>query len=100
MYYAQGFVGKTVTLRTNTGEEIIAELLGLDTDNQLLTVQNPRVVALNENQVVLLPYVLTAQTLSVTIDAGSLISILETAEGTAKEYQNMVAEETQAEISA
>lgn len=96
MYYAQSFVGKTVTLRTATGEEIIAELLGIDPDNHLLTVQNPRIVGLNNDQVVLMPYVLTAETLSVTVDARSVLSILETAENTAVEYQNMISEETQA----
>jgi hypothetical protein len=96
MYYAQSFVGKTVTLRTATGEEIIAELLGIDPDNHLLTVQNPRIVGLNNDQVVLMPYVLTAETLSVTVDARNVLSILETAENTAVEYQNMISEETQA----
>ena len=96
MYYAQSLVGKTVTLRTATGEEIITDLLGVDPDNHLLSVQNPRVVGLNneqEQQVVLMPYVLTAETLSVTIDARNVLSVMETAENTAGEYKNLISEE-------
>lgn len=100
MYYAQSFVGKIVTLRTSSGEEIITELLGVDPDNRLITVKNPRIVAVNNQEVVLMPYVITAGTLSVTIEGNSLISILETAENTAAEYQAMVSEEAVSEAAA
>ena len=96
MYYAQSMIGKIVTLRTATGEEIITELLGVDPDNHLLTVQNPRLVGLNNDQVVLMPYVLTAETLSVTIDARNVLSVMESAENTASEYRSMISEEAQA----
>mgnify|MGYP000858404056 CR=1 FL=1 len=93
MIDATEFVSKVVTIRGVSGEEIIGTLFGLDKDNSVLHVNEPRLVVINNGEVSLLPYLLTCDVKITPINGDTVVSILETTETISKEYQNMVADE-------
>jgi hypothetical protein len=92
MFDLTDVVGKTITLRSVAGDEFIAKLLGTNTDTDTITLGEPRVVVINNNNdVSLLPFVLTASTEMVDVSLNTIFSVMETHEVTAKEYSNSVA---------
>jgi len=93
MIDVSNLLSKTVTIRSITGEEYLARLSDVDQDNNTITVLNPRVVVINDDQVVLLPFVLTANTGEVQLSMSNIFSVLETLEQTATEYGTVVAQE-------
>jgi len=85
-------IGKTITIRSIGGDEFIAKLLGTDESQTIMTVGEPRVVVINNNNdVSLLPFALTASTEMVDISVGTVFSIMATHELTAQEYTATVA---------
>ena len=84
-------IGKVVTIRSITGEEYIAKLKTIDDIHNTLTVLNPRVVMINDDQVVLLPFVLTAKAETVMLPMDNVFSVLHTLSETAKDYEKLVA---------
>ena len=92
MHHITSLVGKTVTIRSIKGDEYIATLLGVDTDQNLLIVSQPRVVIVNNNEVVLFPFALTADSSTVTLFASEIFAVLESLPAAATEYQQVVSE--------
>ena len=87
------FLNKVATIRSITGEEYIAKIMEIDSDNNMLTLANPRVVVINDDQVVLVPFVLTASSEKVSISVNNVFSVIETLPQTAKDYGTLVAQE-------
>jgi len=84
---------QVITIRSITGEEYVAKLMDIDTDNNMLILANPRVVVINDDQVVLVPFVLTASSNKVSVTLNNVFSIIPTLEQTAKEYTTLVTQE-------
>lgn len=84
-------IGKVITIRSITGEEYIAKLKTIDDLQNTITVLNPRVVMINDDQVVLLPFVLTAKAETVMLPCDNVFSILPSLSETSKDYEKLVA---------
>jgi hypothetical protein len=93
MIDVSNLLSKTVTIRSITGEEYLGRLSDVNVENGTITVLNPRVVVINDDQVVLLPFVLTANTEEVQLSMSNIFSVLETLTQTAIEYGTVVAQE-------
>ena len=93
MIDASEFVSKVVTIRGISGEEIIGTLFGFDQENNVLHLNEPRMVVINNGEVSLLPYLLTCDVKMTPFNGDTVVSILESTETISKEYQNMVADE-------
>lgn len=92
MFNLDDHVGKTITLRSVSGDEFISKLLGTNPDTGTITLGEPRVVVINNNNdVSLLPFALTASTEMVEVSLATIFSVMESHEVTAKEYANSVA---------
>jgi len=87
-------VSKVVTLRGISGEEIIGTLLGLDEESNVYVLNQPRLVVINNNEVSLIPYLLTCDVESVPFNGDSIVTMLETSGTISREYQTMVANES------
>lgn len=92
MYHINSMIGKTVTIRSIKGDEYIATLTGVDPDQGLITVTEPRVVVVDDNNVLLYPFALTAECTTVTLLCQEIFAILETLPAAAEDYQAVVAE--------
>ena len=93
MFDIDDLIGKVVTVRGLSGEEIIGKLMGTHPDTTIITLGEPRVVVINNNEVSLLPYVLTASAELIDFNINTVVSIIETFENTAKEYLEVISEE-------
>ena len=93
----ENFIGKVVTIRSMSGNEFIATLLSVD--DGVINVDNPRTVIVNNGQVALVPFVLTAEASYVTLCTNQILTVLETLPETAKDYSQMIAEERQAQVA-
>jgi len=92
MYHISDLVGKTITIRSIKGDEYIAKLLGIDADQGLLTVAEPRVVVIDGDSVMLFPFALTAKTDTVTLQSTEIFAVLETMPEAAQDYDAVVAQ--------
>lgn len=101
MVNTKSLIGKVVTIRFTSGEEILAVLIKSDEKTGVYTVTQPRIVVISNNEVSLLPYVLTADVQTVEINADVVTSMLVTYKNTAKEYTTLVESEisTQEDLS-
>lgn len=97
MYLINTLVGKVVTIKEANGQEYIGKLVGVDEDKTILTLERPKVVAITavegEQQVFMLPFVLTADSAQVFFSTNNVLAVLETLEETAKEYNQILEEE-------
>ncbi len=92
MYHITSLVGKTITIRSVSGDEYIAQLLGVDADQGLITVSEPRVVIVDDNGAMLFPFALTADTTTVTLSTQQVFAVLESQPAAAEEYQQVVSQ--------
>jgi len=92
MYHINDLIGKTITIRSIKGDEYIAKLLGVDADQGLLTVAEPRVVVIDNESVMLFPFALTAKTDTVTLHSTEIFAVLETMPEAAQDYDTVVAQ--------
>lgn len=90
--HLNSLVGKVVTIRSISGEEYIATLVNIYSDNMVAHIKDPRVVVIDEDQVVLLPFALTADAKNVYISMNNIFSVMETYEQTAKDYLSTVSD--------
>jgi len=105
MYDLKSMLGKVVTIRTNKGEEIIALMSGLNDEKTIVTVNNPQIVFYMNDQVLTLPFALTANTETVHLQLSNILTIMPSltesanfylAELKEKEPQEVEVEETDA----
>jgi hypothetical protein len=103
-YHLQDLLGKVVTIKTNTGHEYIATLLGMNADRDILTLADPKVVSVtlnanNTQNVFMMPYTLTSDNTEVFMQTMNILSIMDTMPATAEEYANLIQEEKQRQAS-
>lgn len=90
MQFIKEQLGKVVTIKSVTGDEYVGLLAGLDDDNTIITVNNPKQVIINQDSVVLIPYLLTAPAKVVIFNLSNIMSVNETLESTAEDYRDLV----------
>lgn len=97
MYHIQELLGKVVTLKTATGQEFVGRLIGKNEDNTIITVNKPKIIAVNvengEQVVYMMPFYLTATAEDEHFFLHQFLSVRETMESTAQEYLDLVQEE-------
>lgn len=98
MYGLTEMIGKVVTLRTNKGEEILAELAGMNEDKTVITVRNPMIVAYVNEQVITLPFALTADTETVHLQMVNVLAIMESTPESAEGYKQNLKEDEPQEV--
>ncbi len=98
MYNVVDLIGKIVTIRTNNGQEIICKLNGVDEDKKYLTVDRPKVVYVNQEDVVLLPFLLTSPSQELILSTREIFTLAESLELTANDYKDMIDQEVKMEL--
>lgn len=89
MYNIEELVGKVVTIKTSNSE-FVALLQGVDEDITTLTLKNPQLVMINGSDVVLVPFVLTADAQEVFMSTNDVLAVLESLEETAKDFFSII----------
>ena len=92
MYNTQDLVGEVVTIKLNSGLEILSLLQGVDDDYQYLTLKNPRNLVINGEggQLALVPYVFTATDEEIIMNASNVLSVNLTSETSKEDYIKIV----------
>jgi hypothetical protein len=98
MYNVVELIGKVITIRTNNGQEIICKLNGVDEDKKYLTVDRPKVVYVNQEDVVLLPFLLTSPSQELILSTREVFTLAESLELTANDYKDMIDQEIKMEL--
>lgn len=98
MYNIKELLGKIITIRTNNGQEIICKLDGVDDEKQYLTVDRPKVVFVNQEDVVLLPFLLTAASQQLVLSTREIFTVAPSLDLTAKDYKDMIEQEKKMEL--
>lgn len=93
MYNINSLVGKVITIKSHKNDEFVATLLGVNEEKTVLTVSDPKIVAIANDAVVLIPFALTAKAEEVHLHINQIFTVLETAPDTAKEYELLIEEE-------
>lgn len=93
MYNINEMIGKIITIRTNNGQEIICKLNGVDEDKKFLTVDRPKVVFVNQEDVVLLPFLLTSPSQELILSTKEIFTVAKSLELTANDYKDMIKQE-------
>ena len=94
------FIGEVVTIKSINGDEVVAVLIELHDKDKVITVTNPKQVLINNTEVVLTPFALTAPTDQVHFKLTNVFAIMKSFPQTAKKYLELVAadyEELEAE---
>lgn len=89
MYDIEELAGKIVTIKTLTGDEIIAKLASVDIDNGYLTLQNPQAVLVNGNEVIIGPICFSAKCEMVTVRMDSLLFVTKSLTESATDYMSI-----------
>lgn len=90
MYYINDLLGKVVTIKTQKGEEFVGRLVGVDDNNTVITVTNPKIVVIAGQDVALVPFALTAKTETVFMQVDQLLTVLETIETAGEDYNKLI----------
>lgn len=92
MYNLDTLLGKVVTVRSIDGSEIICKLLGVNEDKSVLTVGSPKVVVIDSNTVMMMPFALTSAQDTVYLNTQNVFAVMETMAETAKDYNAAILE--------
>jgi hypothetical protein len=93
MYHLTDLIGKVVTIKNINGDELMALMAGVNEEKTVLTLQDVKLIAVSDNQVVLLPYMFTATTHTLFVETKNIFAITQTMEDAAADYQTLIAEE-------
>lgn len=87
-------IGKIVSVKTATGLEFVGTLSEYDADNQVVSLAEPRIIAMaSEGDVRIIPYTLTGQNSLVGVNLNNVLTIIPTLDQTAEDYRNFLIEE-------
>lgn len=93
MYELDNLLGKVVTMKTLTGEEIMGTLLGIDTDNNYITLQSPKAVLINGTDIIIGPMCFSAMTEQLVVRLNNVFFIVESLPESAKDYLSVIQSE-------
>tara|TARA_B100000927_G_scaffold161121_1_gene129848 strand:- start:47 stop:340 length:294 start_codon:yes stop_codon:yes gene_type:complete len=94
MYEFKELVGKTVTVKTISGIEIIAKLVAYDEESFNISLANPRLVVLAEEEVAVVPYTFTSKSEQLHLLREQFFSIDLSLENSSSDYDRLVSEQT------
>jgi len=98
MYELDKLLGKVVTMKTLTGDEIMGTLLGIDTDNNYITLQSPKAVLINGTDIIIGPMCFSAMTDQLVVRLSNVFFIVESLEESANDYLSVIRSEKPAQI--
>lgn len=87
MYKLEELSGEVITLKLISGIEVLAQLLGVDEDNKLFTVGEPKIVVINGADLALIPYIFTGPTDEVTMPMSAILSVCKASEDSIADYE-------------
>ena len=89
----KSLIGKVITIKSINGDEIVAMLSEIHDKDKVITVVNPKQVLINNSEVVLTPFALTAPTDQVHFKLTNVFAIMPSFKGTSDEYLQLVSSE-------
>lgn len=90
MYDIEELAGKIVTIKTLTGDELIATLASVDNDNRMLTLKDPMAVLINGPDVIIGPVCFSAKAEMITVRMDSLLFVTKTLPESASDYTGIL----------
>lgn len=100
MYNLVELLGKVVTIKSNKGEEFMAVLAGMNEEKTVITVTNPKVIIYSNDQVMTIPFALTADTNTVHLQLTNVFAIMPSLPESAETYKQIIEEEKPVEVEA
>lgn len=95
MYNLEELSGEVITLKLISGIEILAQLLGVDEDNKLFTVGEPKIVVINGADLALIPYIFTGSSEEVTMPLSAILSVCKASNESKDDYEALNVEEAE-----
>ena len=102
-YHLDNLLSKVVTIKVVTGHEYVATLTGINEEGTVITIADPKIVVLSgnpaqptEQEVFMVPFVLTADNPEVFLQVSQILTVMETLETTAAEYKELLRLEEEA----
>lgn len=93
MYELDKLLGKVVTMKTLTGDEVMGTLLGIDTDNDYITLQSPKAVLINGQDIIIGPMCFSATTEQLVVRLTNVFFIVESLPESAQDYLSVIQSE-------
>lgn len=93
MYDIKQYIGKIVTIKTNSNQEYIGKLVGVFDDMSAITISHLKVVAVDNEAVVILPFALTADSSNVTLNTSDVLAVLPTLSETSDDYNKLFSDD-------
>ena len=95
MYNLEDLAGEVVTLKLISGIEVLAQLYGVDKDEGLFTVGEPKIVVINGADLALIPYIFTGSTEEVTMPLSAILSVCKASDESKADYEALNIEEVE-----
>ena len=92
MYQLPELLTKVVTIKLNTGYELLTKLMGVDEESGLITVEHPKIVTIIDAGISLMPFTFTSDSSIVVLPLNSILTILESSDAAVIDYTNLVEE--------
>tara|TARA_B100002019_G_C21232337_1_gene580767 strand:- start:691 stop:990 length:300 start_codon:yes stop_codon:yes gene_type:complete len=86
-------LGKVVSVKLTAGIEIIANLLGYDEKNYTLTLGQPRLVVVAEENIAVVPYTFTSKSETIFVLREQYLSVDAALENSSSDYQKLLEEQ-------
>lgn len=90
MYNLKEDLGKIKSIKLANGVEIIATLLAVDEENELVNLGEPRVIVINDDELALIPYIFTGDSAEVMVKTTQIQSMVNTLPQSATDYTNII----------
>ena len=90
MYNLEELTGEVISLKLISGIEVLTQLLGVDSDEKLFTVGNPRIVVINGADLALIPYIFTGPSESVTMPMSAILSVCQSSDDSKADYEALI----------
>jgi|TARA_B110000908_G_scaffold156156_1_gene195039 hypothetical protein len=95
MYNLEDLSGEVITLKLISGIEVLAQLYGVDKDEGLFTVGEPKIVVINGADLALIPYIFTGPTEEVTMPLSAILSVCKASDESKADYEALNIEEVE-----
>jgi len=95
MYNLEDLSGEVITLKLISGIEVLAQLYGVNKDEGLFTVGEPKIVVINGADLALIPYIFTGPTEEVTMPLSAILSVCKASDESKADYEALNIEEVE-----
>jgi len=86
MFETENLIGKVVTIKLNSGIEIMATLNAYNKKSKIVNLNNPSTVVIMEDQIAVVPFIYTGYTDEIIISLDHILAIVESTEKSAEDY--------------